>query len=106
MGNEHVPATEFWCVIGFQLSEVSGGVKQVRAAMVVVSCDLPARAMVLNMRQFNGQHGCHLCDSAGENSTEHPMLRWWPYNSESTNRTKVALMKDSVKATRSGNIVS
>lgn len=94
------------CIVGLQVSTVSGSVKQIRAAMVVETCDLPARAMVLNMRQFNGSHGCHLCEDPGENSAVNPMLRWWPYNSESTLRTKVALMKDSVKATLNSDIVS
>ena len=30
------------------------------------TCDLPARAMVYNMTQFNGKYGCTHCKQSGE----------------------------------------
>lgn len=83
--------------IGFDVS-TPDGTKHIRAAMVVMSCDLPARAIVLNMKQFNGRHGCHLCEDPGENEAHLPMLRWWPYNSAATLRTKKSLLENSLQA--------
>jgi hypothetical protein len=91
--------------IGLEVSTVSGA-KKVKAAMVVVSCDLPARALVLNMRQFNGQHGCHLCEDPGENSHVNPMLRWWPYNEGPVLRTKTSLLKNALDVAVQDKIVS
>ncbi len=74
--------------------------------MVVMSCDLPARALTLNMRQFNGKHGCHLCEDPGENSSLNPLLRWWPYNGEIVLRTKQSMLKSSVDVALQDEIVS
>ena len=32
-----------------------------RIVLVACTCDLPARAQVMNMAQFNAYHGCHFC---------------------------------------------
>lgn len=74
--------------------------------MVAVSCDLPARAIVLNMRQFNGKHGCHLCEDPGENSPVNPMLRWWPFNGDAVLRSKESLLKNSLEVSLDNEIVS
>ena len=34
-------------------------------AGVMCSVDLPARAMVLHMKQWNGAYGCAYCDDEG-----------------------------------------
>eukprot|EP00733_Pompholyxophrys_punicea_P000631 Pompholyxophrys_punicea_v1_NODE_203_length_2776_cov_3.808597.p1 type:complete len:682 gc:universal NODE_203_length_2776_cov_3.808597:616-2661(+) len=49
--------------------EVSFGAQKIksRGAILTVSLDAPARAAVLQMSQFNGQHGCNFCDAAGVN---------------------------------------
>lgn len=84
----------------------SSGPKTVKAAIIMFSCDLPARAMILNMRQFNGKHGCHLCNDEGQTSASNPLLRWWPYKNSQTMRTKKSLLQSSAQATMSGVIVS
>lgn len=70
----------FVVLLGVNVS-TADGVKHIKATMVVLSCDLPARAQVLNMKQFNGEHGCHLCEEPGKARPNLPMQRWWPYNS-------------------------
>lgn len=80
--------------------------KRVRVAIVAASCDLPARALVLNMRQFNGLHGCHLCEDKGKTAEGKPLFRWWPPNNEQTLRTKQSLTDDAIKATTENNPVS
>lgn len=84
----------------------SSGPKTVKAAIIMFSCDLPARAMILNMRQFNGKHGCHLCDDEGQTAASNPLLRWWPYKYPRRMRTKNDILQSSAQATTSGEIVS
>lgn len=77
-----------------------------KVAIVIMSCDLPARCLVLNMRQFNGLNGCHLCEDEGETAAQNRLQRWWPYNAASVLRCRESLVDDSIKATSSGEIVS
>ena len=91
--------------IGIEVSTPSG-VHTVKAALVAISCDLPARALVLNMRQFNGAQACHLCEDNGQTSATNHLLRWWPPNPSSVLRTKESLSADAIKATTEGAIVS
>lgn len=78
----------------------------IKVAIIVMSCDLPARALVLNMKQFNGQHGCHLCEDEGCTTATNRLFRWWPYQSTSVLRTKESLAKNSVYATMTDKVVS
>ena len=80
--------------------------RKVRVALVAASCDLPARALILNMRQFNGRHGCHLCEDEGQTAEGKPLFRWWPPNSTQKLRTRNSLTDDSIKATTNDEIVS
>ena len=73
--------------------------------MVAFSCDLPARCLVLNMRQFNGAHGCHLCEDEGVTSVRNPLLRWWPFNPASVLRSKESLIQAAVHVTLTNTIV-
>ena len=91
-------------MLGIDVS-TSGGKRKIKAAIVTVSCDLPARAMVLNMKQFNGQHGCHLCEDEGNNLATNPMLRWWPPNTNQILRSRESFLKNCLEAT-SDNAVS
>ena len=53
--------------IGIILSTHNGS-RVVKVALVAVTCNLPARALVLNMNQIKGSYSCHLCEDKG--STE------------------------------------
>ena len=71
----------------------------VKAALVAISCDLPARALVLNMCQFNGAQGCHLCEDPGQTARGNHLFRWWPPNPSYVLRSKESLSADAIKAT-------
>ena len=90
---------------GIEVSTPSG-VQTVKAALVAISCDLPARALVLNMRQFNGAEGCHLCEDPGQTAVGNHLFRWWPPNPSNVLRSKESLSADAIKATMEGKIVS
>ena len=42
-----------------------GGNHTVKERLLMCSVDLPARALVLNMKQFNGRYGCCYCEDKG-----------------------------------------
>ena len=79
------------------------GCTTIRAAIIAMTLDLPARALVLNMRQFNWLHGSHLCEDEGVTGRNNRLFRWWPYNSTST---KSSLIENSIYATTHDEIVS
>ena len=41
------------------------GKKQIRVKLLLTVCDLPAKAMVLNQKQYNGFYSCNLCLDEG-----------------------------------------
>ena len=38
----------------------------IKVHTICVCCDLPAKALVQNFIQFNGQYGCGFCEQRGE----------------------------------------
>ena len=57
-------------------------------AMLVLCCvDLPAQALVLNMKSFNGKFACALCEDPGVPRASCHMHRNWPFTSNNTDRT-------------------
>lgn len=73
---------------------------------MLVSVDLPARALVLNMKQFNGKYGCSICLDEGESPAGQPMLRFYPYKDTSTPRTHQSMLTDARKVVMEGGTVS
>lgn len=47
-------------IVGITLSTPSG-IKTIRGKLVLGIFDMPAKAAVLNMKQFNGAYGCPTC---------------------------------------------
>ena len=54
-----------------------------KAVFLMASCDLPARAAILNQKQFNGEQACCYCEDAGRPRDGLPQVRDWPYTKES-----------------------
>ena len=54
-----------------------------------LSADSPARALVRNVKQFNGQHGCDWCEFEGETvvTNNGPPVRYYPYRTPVVMRT-------------------
>ena len=68
------------------------GKQTCKACLLLCSADLPARATVLNMRQFNGQHGCSQCEDEGQPRARSHLQRNWPYHTTSSLRTHSSIM--------------
>ena len=70
------------------------------------SVDLPANAIVLDTKQFNGKHGCSYCEDEGvARSTTH-LHRNWSYSSSSRARTHGSIIANAREAIRNGEPVS
>ena len=65
-----------------------------RARLIMCSADLPARAAVLNMKQYNGQHGCSQCEDEGQPRTSSHLHRNWPFCASSTPWTHNSIMSN------------
>jgi hypothetical protein len=57
-------------------------------AMLVLCCvDLPAQALTLNMKSYNGKFACALCEDPGVPRASCHMHRNWPFTSSNKDRT-------------------
>lgn len=55
-----------FCVLGVKVSVQGEGDVVCRAKLLFVVADLPAKASLLNMTQFNGKFGCPTCYPEGQ----------------------------------------
>lgn len=84
----------------------SSGTTVCKAMLLMVSVDLPARAMVLDMKQFNGKNGCCYCESPGTPRPSLPMIRNWPPGGGHPLRTHESIRENGKRALDLGNTVS
>ncbi len=82
---------------GIQISTPAGK-RVAKAALIICSCDLPARAIVLNTNQFNWGYACHMCEDPGVTEAGKPLHRFWPYNPRSIPRTHMSLLTCAKRA--------
>lgn len=76
------------------------------AIMILAVPDLPARAIVMNMKHFNGKFACCRCEDEGETESGKPLHRWWPFQQNSIMRTHDSMMQNAIQATTSGDAAS
>ena len=74
------------------------GIETARAMLLQLSVDLPARALVLNMKHFNGAFACCYCESEGETLPGDHLHRYWPHVPGTTQRTHQSLLANARKA--------
>ena len=77
----------------------------IKAHLLAVTVDLPAKAMVANMKQYNGKFGCSICMDEGESRASCPMQRFWPFKEENILRTQQSYEDDIKEAVRVRNAV-
>lgn len=51
---------------GLEISAPDGLNYTCKTMLLVCSTDLPARALIVNMKAFNGKHSCTTCEDPGE----------------------------------------
>ena len=87
---------------GFDL-HVQGEVKRIRAMLLCGIFDLPAKALAVNMKQFNGQYGCLDCTHPGRSIR--PGLLVYPPNTQSQARTHSEIQQCAHRAAMTGDCV-
>ena len=80
----------------------------ITARVIILSCsvDLPARAMITNMKQWNGINGCLCCEDIGTTVGTDHLHRYWPHQGCSIERTHASLLRNATEAVRQGTTVS
>ncbi|XP_052089237.1 uncharacterized protein LOC127725979 [Mytilus californianus] len=76
--------------------DTSDGTILIRPKLLIVSLGLPAKAIVSNMKQFNGKSSCSLCLDKGTQRPDHPMLRFNLFNTDSGIRTHQSMVNDAM----------
>lgn len=85
-------------------AKTPAGEIKVHAICILASMDLPARAIVTNTKQFNGEHGCLYCEHPGVPRPNNHRVRCWPHI-ECSARTHDGIMECAKDAVLSGNPV-
>ncbi|XP_062519358.1 uncharacterized protein LOC134194453 isoform X2 [Corticium candelabrum] len=89
--------------VKFQTAE---GQQLCHARLTLVTCDLPARAMVSCMKQHNGICACIYCYHTGITVGDDHLHRYWPYNSTAACRTHESIIRDVLEAVQSKTAAS
>ena len=72
---------------------------------MLCSTDLPARALVANMKAYNGNYSCTTCDESGQVGSS-PLHRIWPFVAEDTTRSNASALKAVCDAVQQQTSVS
>lgn len=83
------------------------GPHRCRAMLLLCSLDLPARALVSNMKAYNGEYSCCTCRDKGDNTVGASAgVRYWPYHSSCILRTADDVKKSYEDAVKDQTAVS
>ena len=85
---------------GITVTTADGLTVTAKAMLLLCSADMPARAIITNMKLFNGEHGCSTCEDPGDNKSGPSALnRLWPFQEVNVIRTKQMVYTAITKAT-------
>jgi hypothetical protein len=81
------------------------------AHVICCTCDLPGKALVQNILQFNGAYGCGFCEQPGKNlrTENNGNVRIFPYQTESPKgeqRTADACIQYAKEAVETNSVVN
>ena len=85
--------------------QTPAGVLVAGAVLLCCSVDLPARAMLMNMKQFNGTCGCLYYEDEGTTVGTDHLHRYWPKQNTSSPRTHSSILSNARDAITSGSVV-
>lgn len=69
------------------------------------TADLPARAALMNMKQYNGKCARHLCKSEGTAFGQHNLHRCWPFEKNPEKRRHHDQIRFATKATQKNAVM-
>ena len=87
------------------LFETARGMQRCRARLVLVTRDLPARAMLLCMKNFNGIAVCCYCYHPGMTIGDDHLHQYWPYDGTLERRRHESMKQDVITATATNSAV-
>ena len=76
-----------------------------KAKLLMCTVDLPARAQILNMKQYNGKQGCAYCEDEGTPRPSSHLQRNWLYSNDRIQRTHQKMRADAKTAAEEGDVV-
>ena len=71
------------CVCVGILVDTTAGIVTARALLLAFSVDLPAKALITNMKQWNGIQGYLYCADEGATLANDHLHRYWPQQQSS-----------------------
>ena len=74
--------------------------------LLLLSADLPAKSLLSNMKQFNGEKGCSVCEDEGKTVGSGGLHRIWPYTTNMVLRTHKSVVESVRKVIQSGKPAS
>lgn len=80
----------------------TGQQKVTKATLLLSSADLPAKSLMANMKQFNGEKGCSVCEDKGETVGVSGLHRIWPYTPDMVLRTLKSVVASIRKVVKTG----
>ena len=92
-----------WINSGVSINSPVGEI-MAKARLLQCSVDLPARAAVLNMKQFNGRYGCVYCEDEGTARASSHLHRNWLPSTTSVARTHHSIISNAKDALQTSNI--
>ena len=86
---------------------IDGEMHTCRGFLICATCDIPAKALVLGMKQHNGEYSCTRCQQSGRNyrTDTKGNVRVFPYQTEDPtgpSRTHENYQADAISATTTG----
>ena len=99
----------YHCLILLAGDEVilPNGLKEiVKGTILFPADDVPAKAVITCMKQFNGRYGCQLCLQEGDPLANAPMVCCWPPEPSMVLRTNEIIIADAEEAFKLGEDVS
>jgi len=84
--------------IGFDIADEHGSLIRAHVSMVLASMDLPAKAITVNMKQYNGKASCTYCLDPGETMAGNRLHRFWPHTATQVFRTEESFMQSAMTA--------
>lgn len=99
----------FVCHFFFRLSGLRvttpTGERTIRATLLLSSADLPGKALMANMKQYNGEQGCSVCEDKGKTVGTGGLHPVWPYTTNMVLRTHKAVVESIRKVIQTGKPV-
>ena len=81
--------------IGISDVRTPAGLLRCHTVLLLASVDLPARALLLNMKQYNGKFSCCYCEEEGVPRASSHLHRNWPYHQHVSVRTQSSMRQNA-----------